>query len=253
MSSATASTPIFEATALSKSFAGVRALDDVSFTLNAGRILGIIGPNGAGKSTFINVATGLFRPTAGRVLFAGRDVTRATLAERSRHGLMRSFQHARTFGSLTVGESLRLAAESPRGRSALAVTGGHEAVLARFGLQSFADTLTAEAPYGVQKVVNLALLAQCAPKVLFLDEPFAGVDAEDVQRISAVVEAIRDSGVAIGLVEHNIEALLRLADDVVVLDSGRVIFEGTPDQARHSTIVQEAYLGRSAVAAGVGA
>jgi ABC-type branched-subunit amino acid transport system ATPase component len=247
MSLATDPPPVFEATALSKSFAGVHALADVSFTLRAGRILGIIGPNGAGKSTFINVATGLFRPTAGRVVFDGRDVTRTSLAERSRHGLMRSFQHARTFGSLTVAESLRLAAESPRGRS----TGGHEAVLERFGLQPFAETLTAEAPYGVQKVVNLALLAQCAPKVLFLDEPFAGVDAEDVRRISAVVEAIRDSGVAIGLVEHNIEALLRLADQIVVLDSGRVIFEGTPSEARSSTIVQEAYLGRSAVAAEV--
>jgi ABC-type branched-subunit amino acid transport system ATPase component len=218
--------------------------EDVTTTFTPGRRYGLTGPNGAGKSTFINVATGLFRPTAGRVVFDGRDVTRASLAERSRHGLMRSFQHARTFGSLTVAESLRLAAESPRGRS----TGGHEAVLERFGLQPFAETLTAEAPYGVQKVVNLALLAQCAPKVLFLDEPFAGVDAEDVRRISAVVEAIRDSGVAIGLVEHNIEALLRLADQIVVLDSGRVIFTGTPSEARSSTVVQEAYLGRSAVA-----
>src|SRR4051812_20136793 len=119
MSFAADPTPVFEATALSKSFAGVRALDGVSFTLRSGRILGIIGPNGAGKSTFINVATGLYRPSAGRVLFEGHDVTRATLAERSRHGLMRSFQHARTFGSLTVSESLQLAAESPRGRSAL--------------------------------------------------------------------------------------------------------------------------------------
>jgi ABC-type branched-subunit amino acid transport system ATPase component len=240
---------VFEAVGLSKSFSGVRALSDVSFSLHPGRILGIIGPNGAGKSTFINVATGLFRPDAGRVVFEGRDVTRASLAARGRAGLMRSFQHARTFGSLTVREALQLAAESPRARAAAPATGGPDAVLRRFGLAAFADTITADAPYGVQKIVNLALVAQCAPKVLFLDEPFAGVGPDDVARISEVVETIRDEGVAIGLVEHNIEALLRLADRVVVLDSGRVIFEGTPDEARTSAVVREAYLGGSSAPA----
>jgi branched-chain amino acid transport system ATP-binding protein len=233
--------PVFAARGLSKRFSGVQALSDVSFDLRPGHILGIIGPNGAGKSTFINVATGLFRPDAGTVTFDGRDVTRVPLDQRSRQGLMRSFQHTRTFGSLTVREALKLAAESPRGRAS--AEDGPDALMERFGVDRFGDTLTADAPYGVQKIVNLALIAQCAPRVLFLDEPFAGVGPEDVQRISAVVEAIRDQGVAIGLVEHNIEALLRLADRVVVLDSGRLIFEGTSAEARVSAVVRKAYLG----------
>jgi ABC-type branched-subunit amino acid transport system ATPase component len=235
---------VFTATGLSKRFAGVQALSEVGFALSPGRILGIIGPNGAGKSTFINVATGLFRPDAGTVTFEGQDVTKLSLPERAQRGLLRSFQHARTFGSLTVMEALRVGAESPRGRAVADQTGGPDAILERFGLAPFAHRVTA----GVQKIVNLALVAQCAPRVLFLDEPLAGVGTDDVARIGEAIEAIRGDGVAIGLVEHNIEALLRMAGHVVVLDSGRVVFEGTPDQTRDSEVVRVAYLGRSAAA-----
>jgi branched-chain amino acid transport system ATP-binding protein len=238
---------VFTAVGLSKRFAGVQALTEVGFALSPGRILGIIGPNGAGKSTFINVATGLFRPDAGTVTFEGQDVTKLSLPERAQRGLLRSFQHARTFGSLTVLEALRVGAESPRGRAVAEQTGGPDAIVERFGLAPFAHRVTADVPYGVQKIVNLALVAQCAPRVLFLDEPLAGVGTDDVARIGEAIEAIRADGVAIGLVEHNIEALLRMAGHVVVLDSGRVVFEGTPDQTRDSDVVRVAYLGRSAV------
>jgi ABC-type branched-subunit amino acid transport system ATPase component len=237
---------VFAAQGLSKRFAGVQALSEVGFALSPGKILGIIGPNGAGKSTFINVATGLFKPDAGTVTFEGQDVTRLSLEERGRRGLLRSFQHARTFGSLTLMEALRVGAESPRGRAVAEQTGGPEAVLARFGLEPFAHRVTADVPYGVQKIVNLALVAQCAPRVLFLDEPLAGVGTDDVARIGDAIEAIRADGVAIGLVEHNIEALLKMAGHVVVLDSGRVVFSGTPEETRESDVVRVAYLGRGA-------
>jgi branched-chain amino acid transport system ATP-binding protein len=225
---------VFVAAGLSKSFSGVRALDDAGLVLRRGRILGIIGPNGAGKSTLINLATGLFRPDAGSIVYDGRDIGRLSLPKRARLGLLRSFQQTRVFGSMTVCEALRLGGESP--------------AIERFGLSEFADRIASETPYGVQKVLNIALVAMSEPKALFLDEPFAGVSSDDVERISRVVESIRDEGVAIGLVEHNIEELLRLADEVVVLDSGRMIFEGTPAEARRSAIVREAYLGRGLAA-----
>jgi ABC-type branched-subunit amino acid transport system ATPase component len=162
---------------------------------------------------------------------------------------MRSFQQTRVFGSMTVIEALRLGAESPRAKRHRNGAGDPaEAALERFGLDGFRDGVAADLPYGVQKVLNIALVALGSPTALFLDEPFAGVSTEDVRRISDVIQSIRDEGVAIGLVEHNIEALLRLADAVVVLDSGRVIFEGTPQEARNSEIVREAYLGRGLAA-----
>jgi branched-chain amino acid transport system ATP-binding protein len=237
------SDPVFVARGVRKSFSGVKALDGPDLVLERGRILGIIGPNGAGKSTLINVATGLLRHDGGTITYEGRDVGGLSLARRSRLGLLRSFQQTRVFASMTVRDALRLGEEAPRAR-----TGAADAALERFGLEPFADRLTSETPYGVQKVLNIALVAMGDPRALFLDEPFAGVSGEDVERISRVIEAIRDEGVAIGLVEHNIEELLRLADAVVVLDSGRLIFEGTPEQARRSEVVREAYLGRGLAA-----
>jgi branched-chain amino acid transport system ATP-binding protein len=239
---------VFVATGLGKSFSGVRALDGADLQLRRGRILGIIGPNGAGKSTLINLATGLFRADAGTIVFDGRDVSRLSLARRARLGLLRSFQQTRVFGSMTVREALRLGGECPRAAGDADPHVAAEAAIQRFGLGEFADRVTSETPYGVQKVLNIALVAMSEPKALFLDEPFAGVASEDVERISRVIEAIRDEGVAIGLVEHNIEELLRLADAVVVLDSGRMIFEGTPAEARVSEVVREAYLGRGLAA-----
>jgi branched-chain amino acid transport system ATP-binding protein len=239
---------VFTAAGLSKSFSGVRALDDASLTLRRGEILGIIGPNGAGKSTLINLATGLFKPDSGVMTFEGRDVAGVSLPKRARLGLMRSFQQTRVFGSMTVLEALRLGAESPSAKRHRTGGDAAEAAIERFGLGEFRDRVAADLPYGVQKVLNIALVALGSPRALFLDEPFAGVSSDDVQRISDVIESIRDEGVAIGLVEHNIEALLRLADSVVVLDSGKLIFEGLPDEARNSEIVREAYLGRGLAA-----
>jgi branched-chain amino acid transport system ATP-binding protein len=242
--------PVLAVRGLSKSFAGLRAVDDVNLVLRSGELLGVIGPNGAGKSTAINLITGLFQPTSGTVLFDGADVTRTSLPERSRLGLVRSFQSTRTFASMTVQQALLLAAEAPRARALGARKADAESTLVDFGLVAYRDRPASELPYGAQKVLNLAMVALCRPLALLLDEPFAGVGTDDVSRLSSVISSQRDAGVAVAVVEHNIEALLRLADRVVVLDSGRVIFEGTPAEARVSDAVRTAYLGHGAAAKG---
>jgi ABC-type branched-subunit amino acid transport system ATPase component len=242
--------PIVSVDGVGKAFGGIQALEAVSLVLCAGEVLGIIGPNGAGKSTLINVVTGLYAPSEGTVLFDGDDVTSASLAKRARLGLVRSFQSTRTFGSLTVVEALRLAADAPRPRSLRVDRSEVQNTLEEFGLAPYATRGASELPYGVQKVLNLALVAICRPRALFLDEPFAGVGRDDVARLSSVIEQLRSREVALAVVEHNIEALLRLADRVTVLDSGRTIFNGTPTEARSSEAVRVAYLGQGAAAKG---
>lgn len=239
---------VLQVDSVSKSFAGLKALEDVSFELRPGRLLGIIGPNGAGKSTLINAVTGLYQPDSGAVTFMGEDVSRHSLARRARIGLMRTFQHARTFDSFTVREALALAAAAPRPRKLGATKDVVDHTIGEFGLAEFRSQLASALPYGAKKVLNLAVVALSQPSVLFLDEPFAGVGPEDVDRLAVIIENFKRDGVAVAAVEHNIEALLRLADRVTVLDSGRLIFEGTPGETRSSEVVATAYLGQGAAA-----
>lgn len=236
-----------ECRALVKSFGGVRALRGVDLVIKPGSTLAIIGPNGAGKSSLINVLTGLFTPTSGSVTLNGEDISNKNLAARTRLGLMRTFQGTRIFSTLRVRQALALGNEAPR---ALGQPTTVDALAESFGLVSYLDTVVAELPYGIQKVLNLALVSASRPRVLLLDEPFAGVHAEDVGRLSAVIERFRADGVAVAVVEHNIEALLRIADSVVVLDSGALLFSGSPDEARTSPAVREAYLGAHAAVQG---
>lgn len=234
---------------LVKTFGGVKALRGVDLTMQPGRTLAVIGPNGAGKSSLINVLTGLYRPDGGVVLLDGQDISGLNMAKRSRLGVMRTFQGIHVFATLRVRQALALAAEAPRAE-ALRHAESPEATAERFGLVDYFDARVSELPYGVQKVLNLTLVAASGPRALLLDEPFAGVHAADVERLSAVITQFRADGVALAVVEHNIEALLRIADEVVVLDSGALIFTGSPDEARVSPIVREAYLGAGGAGAG---
>ncbi|MTD13901.1 ATP-binding cassette domain-containing protein [Nakamurella sp. YIM 132087] len=238
---------VLACTGLSRSFGGVHALRGVDLELDPGRTLAIIGPNGAGKSSLINVLTGLYAPSSGTVTLDGTDLRRTSMADRTRAGLMRTFQGNRIFGTLTVGACLAIGLEAPRARA-----GRHDvgSLAADFGLEALLDRPVKDLPYGIQKILNLAMVAASRPRVLLLDEPFAGVHADGVERLSAVIDDFRTAGVAVGVVEHNIAALMRIADDVVVLDSGRLIFRGTPTEAEVSPVVREAYLGASAARGG---
>ena len=233
---------------VTKSFGGVRALTDVSFHMDAGEVLGIIGPNGAGKTTLINVVTGLMRPSSGQIVFEGVDVSKLDLAARARRGLVRSFQHTRTFAGFTTEQALHFAAASPRAREEASNRGADvvEQTMATFGLEPYVDQVAANLPYGVQKVLNLGLVAITRPTALLLDEPLAGVDPRDIERLESAIATIRTSGVGVAIVEHNVGALLRMADRVIVVETGAVIFEGSPDETRSSEIVRNVYLGHSA-------
>jgi len=231
-----------EATGLSKRFGGLHALANVSFEMSAGQVLGILGPNGAGKSTLINVVAGAYRFDAGRLVLGGEDVTGLDMTARARKGLIRSFQNVRPSEDLTVRELLGLAHNAPTQVSDVSFDEHRIAELC--GLEPYLDRSLDLLPYGVQKVANLAATALCRPKVLLLDEPFAGVSEEEIRSLSSIIRVFRDAGVAIGLVEHNIGSVMALCDRVLVLDSGALIFSGLPDAAARDLTVQAAYLGR---------
>jgi ABC-type branched-subunit amino acid transport system ATPase component len=239
---------LLEARNLHKRFGGLEALTEVSLAIAAGAIVGIIGPNGAGKSTLIDLLSGATTPNSGEVSLEGRDLRGTDISARARLGLFRTFQHTRPSEELTVFDILRLAEAAPAGGGRGASSYTARSALEAFDLTLHADRATAILPYGLQKVVNIAAIAICGPRVLLLDEPFAGVEQAEIERLTAIIRLLQSSGVGIGLVEHNIPSVMALCGSVLVLDSGRVIFEGDPVAARNDQRVQVAYLGRGAQA-----
>jgi branched-chain amino acid transport system ATP-binding protein len=230
---------------LSKTYGGVRAVNDVSITLQKGEILGLIGPNGAGKSTFINLLSGLSRPDRGTVTFAGQDITSMGAEQRTRRGLLRTFQQLRAFHTFTVEQSLAVACMAPRARKRKGVTRSRAISDAakRFGLTNIMARQMSELPYGTQKIVNLALVSLNDPQVLLLDEPFAGLVREDVLRLSRIVRDFAEQGVGVCLVEHDMEAVMQTCERILVLDAGALIFDGTPELVRINVEVRRVYLG----------
>jgi ABC-type branched-subunit amino acid transport system ATPase component len=227
---------------LSRHFGGLKALQSVTVEMASGEILGILGPNGAGKTTFINVLSGLLPATSGSVKVYGEDVTALDMSGRARLGLLRTFQNTRPSDVMTGAEMLRLATLSPNGSGGKAYE--PDELLQIFGLTAYADIILADLPYGVQKMINLAAVALCRPRVMLLDEPFQGVADPEIVKLSEVIRHFAATGVAVGLVEHNVRSVMRLCDRVMVLDSGALIFEGTGDAAIRDPGVQEAYLGQ---------
>jgi branched-chain amino acid transport system ATP-binding protein len=242
---AAAGAPVLEGRNLAKQFGGIQAVNDVSVHVSPGEILALIGPNGAGKSTLINLLGGLMRPDTGTVWFDGGDVTRLGVEGRSHRGLLRTYQHVHAFRSFTVREALRLSATTARARHAGGVAARTTDTAARFGITDSLDRELGELSYGVQKVVNLALVSLNNPKALLLDEPFAGITREDVLRLSAVIKGFAEQGTGVCIVEHDMEAVLELSDRVEVLDVGRTIFRGTPEAVRGDAEVRRVYLGDS--------
>ncbi|WP_433046069.1 branched-chain amino acid ABC transporter ATP-binding protein/permease [Dactylosporangium sp. CS-033363] len=251
--------PLLEIAGLGKQFKGLRALDDVSFTVAAGEIRGIVGPNGSGKTTLFNVVTGLYKATTGRVTFAGRPVTGASPHRLARAGMARTFQNLRLFGALTVQENVLVALDQTRTRSiwryllrplgvwrrdrALRAEGA--GLLARFGLADFAGALPGALPYGIQRRVEIARAMAQRPRLLLLDEPAAGLNGDEVRQLGEIVRSIRAGGVTVVLIEHNMGLVMSLCERVTVLASGRVIADGTPAEVATAPQVIEAYLGDS--------
>ncbi|MFF0224056.1 ABC transporter ATP-binding protein [Streptomyces sp. NPDC004629] len=233
--------PLLRAEEVSVSFGGRRALDTVSLAAEAGRVTGLIGPNGAGKSTLFDVVSGLRRPRTGRVLLDDHDVTREGPARRARRGLSRTFQHLELFGRLTVRDNLMVAAElGPRRRHAAVTT---DRVLARLELTDLADAPADALPTGAARLVEVARALVLQPRVLLLDEPAAGQDAEETARFAGLLRSLADEGTAVLLVEHDMSLVMTVCDEVHVLALGAVVASGPPERIRHDETVLAAYLG----------
>ncbi|WP_423751193.1 ABC transporter ATP-binding protein [Salinirarus marinus] len=238
---------------LVRRFGEVTAVDDVTLAVPSGELRAVIGPNGAGKTTLFNVVTGLLSPTAGRVWFEGTDVTDAPQYERPHAGLARSFQSNELFTEESVLENVRVVVQTaeygPFGldlfRDAASV-GRERAVeiLDRVGLDAAHDTLAKNLPHGDQRRLGIAMALATDPDVLLLDEPTSGMSPGATTKTAALVEDIHDSlGLTVLLIEHDMDVVLSISDRVTVLDQGRAIATGPPEEIRTDDDVQEAYLG----------
>jgi branched-chain amino acid transport system ATP-binding protein len=216
---------------VSVSFGGVHALVDVDLEVAEGKLIGLIGPNGAGKTTFIDAITGFVR-SRGRVELDGRDLSRLAPHERARSGLTRTWQATELFDDLTVGENVAVAARSPE-----------DAQRALAGLEPIVDKLPEQISQGERKLVGVARALAAAPRVVCLDEPAAGLDTAESDQLGRSLRQVVDGGTGMLLVDHDMSLVLSVCDWIVVLEFGKVIATGTPDDVRRDRRVVEAYLG----------
>ena len=226
-------------------FGGVHAVQEVRLEAEAARVTGLIGPNGAGKTTLFNVITGLQEPTAGRVKFDGRDITDVRPHKRARLGMARTFQRLEVFGSLTARENVLVAAEirkswSSDGSNPRVVT---EEILDRVGIREVADDRVDSMPTGMARLVELGRALATNPRVVLLDEPGSGLDQQESDALGRLLIDLADDGLAVLLVEHDVELVMHVCHLVYVLDFGRIIALGTPAQVQADPRVQAAYLG----------
>ncbi|WP_084152315.1 ABC transporter ATP-binding protein [Nocardioides halotolerans] len=240
-------TSAVEALSVSVQFGGVRALDDVSLRVAEGEIHGLIGPNGAGKSTLVNVVAGEQRPTSGRVLLAGEDVTGSRPQHIARRGLARTFQHPQLAGRLTVGENLDMSRRFARSRASTGAT-PHEqwaaGVLAEMELETWLDVLCSQAPYPVLKVADTVRALLTRPKVLLSDEPAAGLPADDRAKLVDVLRSAQSElDTTIVLIEHDVPLVFSVCSRITVLDSGKVVTSGASGEVQKHPEVIKAYLG----------
>ncbi len=226
-------------------YGGHVAVGGVSLDAEAGRTTGLIGPNGAGKTSLFNVVSGLLPAQSGQVILDGRDMTRMGPTRRARRGLARTFQRLELFSMLSVRDNVRVGVESRRnwahdgGRSSDAT----EELIERVGLQELADERVDALPTGQARLVELARALAIRPSVLLLDEPASGQDDRETRAFGEMLGTIAASGVAVLLVEHDVGLVMRACDKIYVLDFGRVIACGTPDEIRNDKAVLAAYLG----------
>ena len=248
---------MLELQTLSRHFGGVRAVDGLDLHVREGQIFGLIGPNGSGKSTTVNVITGLFAPTSGKILFRGEDLAALPTHRRLRAGIARTFQNIRLFGQLSVWQNLWVAQNSAEDQERqgffarwLGGQGGVRAEIAQLlefsGLAHKQDELAANLAFGEQRRLELARAMAAKPKLLLLDEPAAGMNSEEIGQLRERILKLRECGVTILLVEHVMELVMGVTDRIAVLNFGQKIAEGTPAEIQAHPAVRKAYLGGDA-------
>ncbi|MCU1594686.1 MAG: amino acid/amide transporter ATP-binding protein 1, family [Frankiales bacterium] len=222
-------------------FGGVIAVNGATFDVSESSVIGLMGPNGAGKTTLFNVITGLQTPTSGAVRFEGRDITKVHPRLRAVAGIGRTFQRLEVFGSLTVGDNIRVAAEMRGMDSPDRV---RDELLERVGLRAFADVTADSVPTGIARLTELARALAVDPRLLLLDEPSSGLSESETDDFAVLVRSLaEDDGRSVLIVEHDVDLVLGLCSEIHVLDFGSIIASGPPEVIRADKRVQDAYLG----------
>ena len=228
-------------------FGGVIAVNGASFDVEEGKIVGLMGPNGAGKTTLFNVITGLQDPTSGRVRFDGKDLNGVAPRQRALSGIGRTFQRLEVFGSLSVGDNIRVAAEM---RGLDSPDKVRDELLDRVGLRAFAAMTADAVPTGIARLTELARALACNPRMLLLDEPSSGLSEAETDDFATLIRSLaEDDGRSVLIVEHDVELVLGLCSTIHVLDFGTIIASGPPAMIQADSRVQDAYLGTDTAAA----
>lgn len=242
---------------LSKSFGGLKAVNDLSFELETDGIHSLIGPNGAGKTTTVNMLMGVYPPDSGTIVFNGKDISRMKSHQIARLGLRRTFQNIKLFHTMTVLENLMVSAQFETSAGIVRTIFDYkkyrseeeqlrakaEEMLKLIGLYERRNDVIGSLPYGRQKVAELAMAAITSPKVILLDEPAAGLNPSERMEFIEIVKQVFDSGIRFLMIEHNMDVVMSLSKKITVLDFGSKIAEGLPEEIRNNDIVIKAYLG----------
>jgi branched-chain amino acid transport system ATP-binding protein len=242
---------------LSKHFGGVKAVNGLSFDVHNGEILGLIGPNGAGKTTVFNMISGAFAPTSGEIIYKGRQIAGLKPHKIANMRVVRTFQQTSLFPGLTVLEHMTVAGRFQSGASMLETvmntrrarlksdtqTKNNIEILRRFGLSQFKEDMPSSLPYGHQKSLGIAMALASKPSLLLLDEPVAGMNPEETTKMMQTIQDIRNKGVTVLLVEHDMKMVMGICDRLVVINFGSKLTEGNPVEVRNNPEVIKAYLG----------